>query len=267
LIPRFIVRTQHLLSDQPTVWRAGEVLNVEGCRVLIRGDLRTSRVFIQVQGPTARQRRQALAVVRSHFHAIHLTYGDLGAQARVPLPNDPLAPPVDYELLLTLESEGVREQRFEKVAAPYNVSDLLNGVDERCFHVFLCHNTRDAALVDELAGFLRRHHVRCWLDRDNLTPGELWQREIGVAIRNCRTIAVLVGPEFVGPVQQEEMFVGLDYSARGNKRTIPVLLPGTTKALVQAAGLEFLANRTWVDFSDGFSDQQVERLARAILDA
>ena len=79
LVPRFIVRTQHLLTEQPTVWRTGEVLKVEGCRVLIRGDVRTARVFVQVQGEGARQRREALAVVRSFFHSIHFTYGDLGA--------------------------------------------------------------------------------------------------------------------------------------------------------------------------------------------
>ena len=78
LVPRFIVRTQHLLTEQPTVSRAGEVLKVEGCRVLIRGDVRTARVFVQVQGEGARQRREALAVVRSFFHSIHFTYGDLG---------------------------------------------------------------------------------------------------------------------------------------------------------------------------------------------
>ena len=62
----------------------------------------------------------------------------------MPLPKDPLAPPVDYDLLLKLESEGVREQWFEKAAAPYNVSDLLNGVDERRFDVLLSYNTKDA---------------------------------------------------------------------------------------------------------------------------
>jgi small GTP-binding protein len=266
LIPRFIVRTRHLLTEQPTVWRAGEVLNVEGCRVLIRGDVRTARVFIQVQGQRARQRRAALAVVRNFFHSIHATYGDLGAQAKLPLPRDPLAPPVDYELLLKLESEGVQEQWFEKAANVYNVSDLLDGVDERRFDVFLSYNSKDAALARELARHLELRQVRCWMDKQQLTPGEPWLQEIAAAIRECRTIGVLIGPHSVGGWHREELFVGLEYATRGNKRLIPVLLPTAARPADPIPGLEFLMGRTWVEFASEFTDEQMIKLSRAILE-
>ena len=148
----------------------------------------------------------------------------------MPLPKDPLAPPVDYDLLLKLESEGVREQWFEKAAAPYNVSDLLNGVDERRFDVFLSYNTKDAVLVRELAQRLEQLKVRCWMDNQQLTPGELWQKEIAAAIRDCRTIAVLIGQHSIGRWQQEEVFVGLDYTTRGNKPHDPGSAPNGGQA-------------------------------------
>ena len=160
----------------------------------------------------------------------------------------------------------MREQWFEKAAAPYNVSDLLNGSDERRFDVFLSYNTQDAQVARELAERLERLHVRCWMDTQHLTPGELWQKEIAAAIRDCRTIAVLIGSHLIGRWQQEEVFVGLDYATRGNKRTIPVLLPGATGPIEPVSGLEFLAGRTWVEFREDFADYQLAKLARAILE-
>jgi internalin A len=145
LIPRFIVRTHHLLTSQPTYWRAGVVLEIEGCRVLIRGDIRSDRVYVEVHGASDKRRR-ALAIVRDYFDAIHPSYGDLQAEAKVPLPDDPQSPPVDYEYLVALEKDGVIEQRFEKTRRKYNVRELLEGIDESDFDLFLSHSSDDNAL-------------------------------------------------------------------------------------------------------------------------
>ena len=75
------------------------------------------------------------------------------------------------------------------------------------------------------------------MDNQQLTPGELWQKEIAAAIRDCRTIAVLIGQHSIGRWQQEEVFVGLDYATRGNSDgTIPVLLPTAVKPLEPIPG-------------------------------
>ena len=265
LVPRFIVRTQHLLTEQPTVW-CGRGLESRGLSGFDPRRRQNGEGLCTSPGRRGEAASRG-ACCRSKFlplDPLHLRRPR--AQAKVPLPKDPLAPPVDYDLLLKLESEGVREQWFEKAAAPYNVSDLLNGVDERRFDVFLSYNTKDAVLVRELAQRLEQLKVRCWMDNQQLTPGELWQKEIAAAIRDCRTIAVLIGQHSIGRWQQEEVFVGLDYATRGNKRTIPVLLPTAVKPLEPIPGFEFLAGRTWVEFFDEFTDEQVTKLARAILE-
>ena len=43
------------------------------------------------------------------------------------------------------------------------------------FDVFLSHNSRDKNQVKELAKLLRARGLKCWLDVDDLVPGEMWQ--------------------------------------------------------------------------------------------
>jgi internalin A len=263
LIPRFIVRTQHLLTDQPTVWRSGAVLSVEGCRVLVRGDLRKAKVFIQVIGP-GDHRRRALAVVRDAFAAIHPSYGEMNAEAKVPLPGDPNAPPVDYRYLLNLEKQNVGEYLFEKAQHPYNVSELLDGVDERRFDAFISYSSSDKPAARELTKHLQKYGVRYWFDEQHIRPGQEWQREIAVALRECHTILVLIGSQDVGPWEKEEVSVGLDYAARGKKTVIPVLLPHAPNISDLPVQFDFLRSRSFVDFRPGFTDDEVLRLVNAI---
>jgi internalin A len=262
LIPRFIVRAQHLLTERPTVWRAGVVLEVESCRVLIRGDLRTARVFVEVHG--SRDRRRALAVVRDALSAVHASYGELKAEAKIPLPRDPSAPPVDYQHLVRLERQGVREHLFEKAAAAYDVRELLDGVDERRFDAFMSHNSRDKPLVRELAKLLQAQGVRVWLDEQQLTPGEMWQGELARGIRECHSILILVGMDGLGAWAEQELSVSLDHAAKAKKRLIPVFLPGLGARPPLPPQFEFLASRTWIEFAEDFSEGVVSRLVRAI---
>jgi internalin A len=264
LIPRFIVRSHHLLTAKQTYWRAGVVLQIEGCRVLVRGDLRTARVFIEVQGVSG-GRRRALAVVRNYFDAIHLTYGSLEVEAKVPLPRDPQAPPVDYKYLQELEAEGVVEQRFEKARQKYRIRELLDGVDDRGYDLFLSHNSEDKPLVRRLRSLLERQGIRCWLDEDSLTPGELWQFELSEALSECRCIAVLIGPNGPSQWQALEAQLGTIRASSERRRLIPVLLPGVSKSAVdKEANYDLLRLRTWIDLSGGLSQKNIRRLVEAV---
>src|ERR1700752_568299 len=264
LIPRFIVRSHHLLTDKQTYWRAGVVLQIEGCRVLVRGDLRTARVFIQVQGVSG-ARRRALAVVRNYFDAIHLTYGSLEVEAKVPLPRDPHAPPVDYKYLQELEVEGVVEQRFEKARKKYRIRELLDGVDDRGYDLFLSHNSEDKPMVRRIRSLLQKQGIRCWLDEDSLTPGELWQCELSETLKACRCVAVLIGPNGPGEWQALEAQIGTVKAVSERRKLIPVLLPGVSKnAVDKEANYDLLRLRTGVDLSRGLSEKGIRRLVEAV---
>ncbi|HEY1190687.1 MAG TPA: COR domain-containing protein, partial [Gemmata sp.] len=126
LVCQFIVRRHGNLTARPTYWRSGVVLDIDGCRVLVRGDTAKGQVYITVQGPVPR-RRAALAVIRDEFTRIHSTMPGLQVEARVPLPDEPEVT-VSYQFLLELEQDGEQFHRPEGAKKSYRVADLLNGI-------------------------------------------------------------------------------------------------------------------------------------------
>jgi internalin A len=266
LMPRFIVRTHHLLTKNRTYWRSGVVLEIEGCRVAVRGDARAAIVYVQVQGGNAAKRRRALAIVRDHFGAIHSSMPRLDVQAKIPLPGEEKAPPVDFEHLCRLEQLGQDLQLFERAQKQCSVRELLDGVIEREFDVFLCHNSLDKPIVRELSRRLRERGVRSWLDETGLTAGKPWQAEIVESIAYCRTVAVLIGPAGAGIWQLEEIRLALSEAASLKKRVIPVILPpGELQIDVNLpAEFRYLSQRTWVKFGNDLDEDNISKLCKGI---
>ena len=209
VICRFIVRMQHRV-ERKNSWRSGTVLDIDGNRVLVRGDMEKDKVFIAVQG-TVKPRRERLAVVREAFQYIHSTIPELKPKEEVPLADKPeIAVPYDHLLKL----EELAEQTCFPVGAdkPYIVQDLLNGVDSALYrlrrrrdkvkerkamsekHVFVsyCHDNKDkvARLVEELeaAG------ESVWWDEDIL-GGRDWKEAIRMAMKKAYAVVVCLSPE------------------------------------------------------------------------
>lgn len=129
---------------------------------------------------------------------------------------------------------------------------------EKIFDVFLSHNSRDKEAVEHLARRLEDEaQIRPWLDKWNLVPGEPWQEALELALDSSRTCAVFLGPEGVGPWQNEEMRAALqERVSRSDFRVIPVLLPGALQPDRRQLP-RFLSRLTWVDFSgpEGLKDE------------
>jgi len=128
LIPRFIVEAHHLLTDNPTLWRSGCVLETDGCPVLVEGNREHKTLDIGVAGPPAK-RQLALTTVLTHLDKVHKKFGEANPKVRVPLPDDP-GVDVSYQHLLELNAdEGPSyEWRPEGAARKYTVAELLSGV-------------------------------------------------------------------------------------------------------------------------------------------
>lgn len=129
--------------------------------------------------------------------------------------------------------------------------------DDKLYDVFLSHNSRDKEAVEYLARrIVQEAKLKPWLDKWELVPGETWQEALEAGLEASRTCAVCLGPEGVGPWQNEEMRAALsDRVSQKDFRVIPVLLPGA----LQPTGKElprFLSRLTWVDFSgpEGLKD-------------
>ena len=129
ILPRFIVRTHQNLTKKPTYWQSGVVLGIDGCKALVRGDTQAGRVYISIQGSVPARRRATLAVIRDQFRQIHATIPKIGAEEKVPLPDEP-GVAVGYAHLLTLEQERIERFFPEGAKRAYDVQELLNGIED-----------------------------------------------------------------------------------------------------------------------------------------
>ncbi|MDX1970633.1 MAG: COR domain-containing protein, partial [Planctomycetaceae bacterium] len=140
LIPRFIVQAHEHLSDQPTRWYTGVVLQAAGCPILVRGDRNRERIDIAVAGP-AELRRAALNIVLNELMQVHRWNPEIRPDARVPLP-DKLEESVPYEHLLRLEGKRIETFFPEKGDREYTVRELLEGVRLERGESTMAHESR-----------------------------------------------------------------------------------------------------------------------------
>jgi internalin A len=212
LLPRFIVRTHVLSTGQPR-WRMGVILEWEGNRAVVKGDKEDKRVFISVQGPESRGRRELLAVIRHDFEHIHRSF-KFTPQEMVPVPDVPEVL-VSYQELLVMERKGI--WTFPKVSGDrvleLNVGDLLNGVDlegarrvsraereDRGIRVFCSYSHKDEDLRAELETHLkllqRQGVISLWHDR-RIPPGDEWKKQIDEELNRADIISLLVSSDFL----------------------------------------------------------------------
>ncbi len=86
-----------------------------------------------------------------------------------------------------------------------------------------------------------------------LSPGDHWPSALERRLAHCKAVAVLIGPNGMGPWQQREVYTAIDREVREQAsghfgfRVIPVLLDqgGRTHA-----GLGFLSQNVWVEAWD-----------------
>ncbi|WP_204139112.1 toll/interleukin-1 receptor domain-containing protein [Halomicronema sp. CCY15110] len=113
------------------------------------------------------------------------------------------------------------------------------------FDVFLCHNSEDKAVVEQMALKLQKNGIKPWLDIWNLRPGVLWQDELQTQITNIAAAAVFIGQKGLGSWQSEEVSAFLEECRIRQCPVIPVILNNAPERLELPI---FLRNRHWVDF-------------------
>jgi internalin A len=113
-----------------TVWRSGVALKNDNSSALVRADTEDRRVYIRVGGEE-HKRRDFLAKIRGEFDAIHASISKLEVREMVPVPGHPEAEPVDFDLLLQLERNGVEAypvlSNGKMILA--NAREMLNGIE------------------------------------------------------------------------------------------------------------------------------------------
>ena len=89
--------------------------------------------------------------------------------------------------------------------------------------VFLSHSNQDRDFADELANEMRRHNVPVWYSQTNITGGQQWHDEIGLALRRCDWFVIVLSPQ---SIDSDWVKSELLYAFRHNvlrKRIVPIL--------------------------------------------
>lgn len=121
--------------------------------------------------------------------------------------------------------------------------------------VFLIYAREDLDAARKLAAELREHGFFPWLDVDEITPGQIWQKAVIRALEESAVALVLISSHLAKKgFVQEELKVALDTLQEREKDmspVVPVRLEETAKVP------ERLAHVQWVDL---FEDAGMERL-------
>jgi internalin A len=212
LLPRFIVRTHTLSTDQPR-WRTGVILEFDGDRALVKADVQDKRVLISVTGSPL-GRRTLLNIIRFNFEYIHNSFTFI-PQEIVPVPDHPDIL-ISYQELRVMEQNGIAT--FPKVSGEkvlsLNVIELLNGVDlegtrkagfmqdtnSKALRVFCSYSHKDETLREELETILkpmqRQGFIESWSDH-KITAGQEFDEEIKKNLKRADIILMLVSADFI----------------------------------------------------------------------
>jgi internalin A len=280
LLPRFIVRTHNLSEGFPR-WRAGVVLQFEGCSALVKADVHDKKVFISIKGKTRDERRRLLGVIRFEFGAIHRY---LEPKEIVPLPRYPNVV-VPYSKLLVLEKNN-RPKLGEVIGddvLEFDVQELLSGIDlegerrkdrmrdermDKKIQLFYSYSHKDEKLRDEMETHLkilqRAGYIDSWHDR-KILAGEEWKDQIDVNLERADIILLLISADFIASdyCYDIEMTRALERHENGEARVIPVIVRdvnwgkapfGKLQALPKdGKAVELWTNKdqAWRDVSEG----------------
>lgn len=117
--------------------------------------------------------------------------------------------------------ERIRKESVDKQAWRNALDELIAKGQRHLQHgerirVFLCHSKGDKDFAKQLYGRLIALGCDPWLDEEKLLPGQIWEREIPLAIRNSHVFLVCLSADSVNKrgFVQKEIKLALDVAER-----------------------------------------------------
>ncbi len=132
IISRFIVLS-HDDIHADTYWRSGVMLcHTEGDTLeniaRIQADPEDKKIAITISGKE-NSRRTFLTIIRKTFSRIHNSFSNLEVTERVPVPDYPDHPPIEYQELLAAEAMGDLTYTVYKLRKRIDIRKLLDGYE------------------------------------------------------------------------------------------------------------------------------------------
>ena len=112
--------------------------------------------------------------------------------------------------------------------------------EKRDYDVFLSYSAKDRDWVSQFAVALEKAGVHPWFDVSQLRLGELWREKMEEALRDSRTLVVILTPN---SVDNPWMFFEVGAAVADKKRIIPILTQNLDFKNVPPLLLQFQALR------------------------
>jgi hypothetical protein len=153
---------------------------------------------------------------------------------------------VDRRTEMQLATPGNPEPEMDRPLAPAEIQKTLDGKRTRAeFDVFICYRAADRLAVLKICQGLESHGILPWIDERENRPGLPWLKNLEQQIQLCKSAAIFVGCDGMGPWQEEEAYAFLQEFVRRKCPIIPVFLENAP----ETPELPFLLRSfTWVDF-------------------
>src|SRR4030042_1084441 len=92
------------------------------------------------------------------------------------------------------------------------------------YTVFLSHNKKDKAAVEEIAEKLKKNRIKVWYDEWEIRPGTRWQKELEKGLQECNTVLIFFGGSGIGPWHDAETEIAISRALKNCKIVFAVLL-------------------------------------------
>lgn len=224
IIPRFIVQMHDRIQNK-LCWRTGIVIYepLFDSTAFVKVDREEKEVQIWLKGS---RRRDLLSFIRRVIHEINNTYINIDYKELVPLPDDENYF-IEYEELIGYEEANREEYFIGKKRVGYQVSDLLNGIENpknrsntSTLDVFIAYSEEDKKYKESFKKHLKPlSSIKLW-DMDSLLPGEPIKK-IYFYIEKANFIFALLSSDFIS----SSLFESLEFEkAFKQGKIIPVLV-------------------------------------------
>ncbi len=156
-------------------------------------------------------------------------------------------------------------RRFETkrgTASCHQCRALMDVIDEQSApvsgHLFLSYASADRSLAFELSDALETAGMTVWIDRRDITSGDMWAAEITSAIRSCFAFALLCTESSLGSRNvRQELQLAWDH-----ERAIVPIVPHPMEFPDEIA--YFLQGRQWVELGGQGEQDWIASIARAV---
>lgn len=111
--------------------------------------------------------------------------------------------------------------------------------------VFISYSRYDAVFVDKLSGDLRLQGVQVWIDREQIMPGQQWQREIESGLKKANILIFVISKH---SLRSQWVLTERDVYAANNRKIIPILIDDIDVSELPG----FISNIQWADFRTSY---------------